>query len=234
MNSPRIDEKKHGRQLQSNQDKLPAWIDEMKYGTPSKQDDENIKRPGYLDRLLDRLYASPPPSNSSVTTKSELIYLKQQSTVRQITRKELFDRHLVPFIDQLFIDNGADAEDVTTTTKNICYDVLPIITKLKYYFNRPRPYQLLYYYPDIEFYPDYSFFVSSPAYPSGHSVIGLTIAYVLGNHYPQAYATMQNFMQEIQLSRLAMGVHFPSDNEFAQIVVDAIVSDREFLKKYQL
>jgi acid phosphatase (class A) len=213
---------------------LPQWIDELRYGAPSKQDFENLKHPGYLDRLLDKLYALAPPANSSEQTKNELIFLLRQSNVRQITRKELFDRSLIPFLDDLFIKNGADAEDVTTTTQNICNDVLPIITKLKYHFNRPRPYQILYYYPEIELYPDYSYFVSSPSYPSGHAIIGLVTGHVLANHYPQSYAAMQNFMQEIQLSRLALGVHYPSDNDFAKIVVQEIISDAEFLRKYDL
>lgn len=213
---------------------LPQWIDELKYGAPSKEDYHNLQITNYLDRHLDFLYRYQPAVNSSEHTKNELIELLRHSKARQITRKELFDRSLIPFLNQLFIDNDADPQDVTTTTQNICIDVLPIITKLKYYFNRPRPYQLLYYYPDIELYPDYSYFVSSPSYPSGHAIIGLVAGHVLANHYPQSYATMNNFMQEIQLSRLALGVHYPSDNKFAQIVVDKIISDHEFLTKYDL
>lgn len=213
---------------------LPPWIDELKYGTPSKQDYENIQLEGFLDDLLPKLYTYMPPPNSSEATKNELIYLLRQANARQITRKELFDRSLIPFLDDLFIKNDADPKDVTETTKNICSDVLPIITKLKYFFNRPRPYQMLYYYPDIELFPDYSYFVSSPSYPSGHAIIGLVAGHVLANHYPQAYQTMTNFMQEIQLSRLALGVHYPSDNQFAQIVVDEIIRHPGFLHKYDL
>lgn len=213
---------------------LPAYIDELPYGGPSKQDWHNIQISNYLDDLLPNLERHRPPLNSSEQTKNELIVLLQHTKGRQITRKELFDRYLVPHLDRLFIDNGAQEEDVTTTTQNIVKDVLPIITKLKFHFNRPRPYQIAYYYPDMELYHDHSYFVSSPSYPSGHCVMGLVAGHVLSNHYPQSYGAMQNFMHEVLESRLSMGVHYPSDNEFAQIVGQAIISHPKFQRKYDL
>lgn len=213
---------------------LPPYIDELVYGVASKQDNENMQISNYLNPLLEKLYRYPFPANSSEQTKDELIILLRHSKARQITRKDLFDKSLIPFLNQLFIDNKADAEDVTTTTENIVNDILPLITKLKYYFNRPRPYQLLYYYKDIEFFPDYSYFVSSPSYPSGHAIMGLVAGNVLANHYPQSHQAMRDIMHEIKLSRLALGVHFPSDNEFAEIVVQAILQDRGFQRKYDL
>lgn len=213
---------------------LPDFIDQLVYGKPSKQDFDNLNISNYLDGIINALKQYLPPPNSSEETKEELIALLAHTKGRQITKKELLDTMLIPHLDQLFIDNGADPADVTGTTKSIINDVLPVITKLKFHFNRPRPHQIAYYYPDIDLFHDHSYFISSPCYPSGHSVMGIVAGHVLGNHYAQSYSAMQNFMREVQVSRLALGVHYPSDNTFAQIVATAIISNKDFQRKYGL
>lgn len=213
---------------------LPPHIDEIVFGNPSKQDYQNMQVPGYLDSLLDELKTFLPPPNSSDETKQELIVLLRYTKSTHISRKELFDKMLIPHLNDLFVRNGAKQEEVCEITESIVKDVLPIITKLKYHYQRPRPYQLAYYYPEMELYPDFSHFVSSPAYPSGHGVMGLVAGHVLGNLYPESHSVMKNFMREILQSRLALGVHYPTDNQFAETVALAIVSHPEFQHKYDL
>jgi hypothetical protein len=41
-------------------------------------------------------------------------------------------------------------------------------------------------------------------------------------------------MQDIQNSRIYMGIHFPSDVEYANLVAETIIRDKEFKQKYQL
>lgn len=213
---------------------MNAVIDQICFGNPSKEDVTAMKVENYLDKLIPDLKNFQPAPNSSQATIDELQMLVQYADMPEPHgRKTIFDQSLVPYINDLFARNGADIEQVQQTTQQLVDDVLPIITKLKYFFNRPRPFQLAFYH-QIPLYWGYSYFVSSPSYPSGHSTLGLVICEVLGNHYPNSYGAMQNFMEEVAHSRLHLGAHYPSDNNFARIVAQRIFNNTEFRTKYKL
>lgn len=210
------------------------YIDGIRYGNPSLQDYHNMRIENYLDKILPQLQSITPPLNSSRATKEELNILIGYGQLQKEDRKEIFDSSLVPYINDLFIRNQpAEQEHIETTTQQIVDDVLPVITKLKYYFNRPRPSQLALYY-NLKLFPTYSYFTSSPSYPSGHCTLSQVIGIVLGNHYPHTWGVMQTFMKDVAESRLHMGVHFPSDNNAAILTARAITSSPEFRVKYQL
>lgn len=212
-------------------------FDDIKYGNPSLEDVNNMTVLTYLDGLLPSLCMRTPFVNSSVATREELNQLQEYSknTEHSIRRRE-FDGALIPYIVDLFAKNGADAENVNKTCNELAEDLLPLITKLKYHFQRPRPYQLAYYYK-LAFFPSFSKFVSSPSYPSGHTVLCAVIAEVLGTHYSLQYAglysVLQNFTGEVMESRLYMGVHYASDNRFALEVAQAVINNKEFRQKYE-
>jgi membrane-associated phospholipid phosphatase len=210
------------------------FIDEIQYGNPSKEDYHNMTQKSYLDRLLPTLRSYTPPKNSWEKTQKELNTLIEfGKQVNEKTRKTIFDTSLVPYINDLFERNGADPEQVRKTTLQITNDVLPIITKLKYTFQRPRPFQLAKYY-QVKLFPDYSYFVSSPSYPSGHTTLAAVICEVLGNHYPEAFDIMRSFVSEVAKSRLLLGVHYPSDNTMAFLTAREIVANPEFRIRYKL
>jgi hypothetical protein len=45
---------------------------------------------------------------------------------------------------------------------------------------------------------------------------------------------LKELADDISVSRLYMGVHYPSDTEFANYVVDVVLSHPDFRKKYKL
>lgn len=112
-------------------------------------------------------------------------------------------------------------------------DTVPLIMKLKFHFQRPRPYQLAQYYK-LKLFPFYSRSDSSPSYPSGHALQARVICHVLGNHFPEKFAYFDSLAQDVQNSRIYMGVHYPSDSEYALLVADEICRDRQFKEKYSL
>jgi hypothetical protein len=57
---------------------------------------------------------------------------------------------------------------------------------------------------------------------------------VLGNHYPHLFEYFDNLAKDIEYSRMYMGVHYPSDIDFALFCVDTILADRDFKAKYGL
>lgn len=211
-----------------------SFINKIVFGNPSKEDHNNISVSNYLDKLFPPLCKYSNPRNNSELTKKELQQLVNSVDSNSENRKKLFDSSLMPFVNDLFVRNGADKSEVEATTGNIINDVLPLVTKLKYFFNRPRPYQLAYYHGNMPLFPYFSHFVSSPSYPSGHSTLAIVTGHVLGNHYPNSWQVMQDFVVEVQESRVLLGVHFPSDNVMAQLTAKQIINYPQFRAKYGL
>jgi hypothetical protein len=212
-------------------------LDELAWGNPSLEDVQNMEVHNYLDVLLPMLQNDPPFYNTSAATRAELNQLVEYSKTRmQSARRNIFDGDLVPYINELFIKNGIGREDVCATTENLVHDLLPLITKLKYHYQRPRPFQLAYYH-GLKFFPCFSKFVSSPSYPSGHTTLCLVISEVLATHYsiayPTCYEVLKKFSGEVMESRLYMGVHYASDNKFACKVAQMIIDNIAFREKYE-
>ena len=103
--------------------------------------------------------------------------------------------------------------------------------KLKYKFNRPRPYQLA--YPlKLNLFPLRSTSALSPSYPSGHTAQAYVIMGVIGNKNPNIYSMCKKIVDDIAESRVAIGVHYSSDNDFAYEVGEAILKNKKFAEKY--
>lgn len=214
---------------------MTLHLDDIQYGNPSREDYIIMTVESYLDYLVtDIQKLFPPPKNSSPATKEELNLLFEYSRSNKAeTHQHIFDRELVNYIQNLFIENGAPREHILNVTQNIVDEVMPVVTKLKYSFQRPRPFQLARYYR-LNLYPYYSYFISSPSYPSTHTTLAAVICEVLGNTYPESYAAMKKLVRDVSESRLYLGVHYPSDNDTALLLSQKIVQNKEFKKKYML
>lgn len=215
----------------------PGFLDAIVWGNPSWEDVQNRQVRNYLFSLLPELIDQPPFLNSSSGTLQELHQLKAYTAQQETSaRRQVFDTALVPYLDQLMVNNGCDPEEVQGTTGELVRDLLPLITELKYTFQRPRPFQLAYYL-GIDLYPGFSKFAGSPSYPSGHTVLCTVIAEVLSTHYatsmPGCPKVLQQFTGEVMESRLYMGVHYASDNRFALKVARSVINHPEFRQKYQ-
>jgi membrane-associated phospholipid phosphatase len=86
----------------------------------------------------------------------------------------------------------------------------------------------------MRLYPFESQTSNTPSYPSGHAVQSILYAEVLGNKYPKFYKQLQALAADISESRLAMGLHYPSDVIFAEYVTELCLNHPDFKKKYRL
>lgn len=211
-------------------------LDQLSWGNPAQEDVDNLKVTNFLSSLLPALKMKAPFMNTSAATAEELRCLQDYAARRHDgARRHIFDGDLVPYINRLFVANGCEAPHVEQITGSIVSDVLPIITQLKFHFQRPRPAQLAYYLR-MPLYPNFSKYVSSPSYPSGHSVLAAVLTEALAAEYasvfPDCYQVMRKFAGEVMESRLYMGVHYPSDNRFALTVSQAILDHPGFIEKY--
>jgi len=141
-------------------------IDDIVWGNPTQRNVAELEKKTIIDELFEVFSEMPFPKNSSIAVKQELnqlvdyvAQLKQNDTY--INRYRYYDCGL----DRLFLkiceQQGFDKELVL----NILDDIIPFATKLKFYFQRPRPYQLAQFYK-LKLFPFETYTGNNPSYPS--------------------------------------------------------------------
>jgi hypothetical protein len=103
--------------------------------------------------------------------------------------------------------------------------------KLKFFYQRPRPYQVAQYYK-AKLFPFKSGSAISPSYPSGHSFQARLLTELIGNKYPEHYEFLKSLTHDISMSRMFLGLHFASDIDFAVYCAKAVAQSKEFTSKY--
>ena len=164
----------------------------------------------------------PFPENSSRKTRNELQWLLNYNN-------GVIDRNV-----------SKEGDDVKKVFKKYCEDnnlkynedyynkILKesqrIILKLKYHYNRPRPYQIAEFYgiPDFKIHNLDS--AKTPSYPSGHTTQAHLIAELLGKEYTGHYVNLKKLADYISESRLMARAHYPSDCRFGKEVAMYIVA----------
>lgn len=210
-------------------------LDEITYGNPFDVYLPYLKEDTGYDFLFESLKKYPFPKNSSEATKDELRELiKLQNNPAQrnekiVNRYIKYDDELLDTIkkfckDKLNIQEDELLDEAIESTKSL-------IIKIKYFYQRPRPYQLAQYYK-ARLFPSTSLSALSPSYPSGHVIQAKVLAIILGNKYPEHNQILEKMAHDIAVSRLFLGLHFQSDNDFGIIVADAITTSKQFNEKY--
>jgi hypothetical protein len=213
-------------------------INEIPFGNPDRISLNYLNKESILDSLLDELKSHPYPLNDSEKAKQEVTEIAVAS-LNASENNEILDKFRIydSLFDTYILDslskNGIKKEDVQKLIDDINQDILPIIVKLKYHYQRIRPLQLSKIL-DISLIPHQSLSANNPSYPSGHTIQSRVFAEVLGNRYPQFYKPLHELATDIMWSRLYMGVHYPSDCQFGDYVAKVICNHPDFKKKYKL
>jgi hypothetical protein len=213
-------------------------LDEITYGNPNRKQLQELNKQTYLDVLFEELSSYTFPRNSSDATKEELNQIVEATNLlanEEVYQKMYltYDAHLIRFFKEGLIKGGEEQEKVEKLLKRIVDETKPLLTKLKYHFQRPRPYQLAEYYK-LKLFPFESKSADSPSFPSGHAYQSRIITEVLGNIFPQTYSAMQKIFEEICYSRLYMGLHYQSDIDVAIFCADKVLMNKEFIKDFGL
>lgn len=211
-----------------------TFIDKIRYGNLSREDYEVSLRQDDISKsldeigLYDKLFDMPPPPNSSPATQKELkALIKYTNNVSDIVLefcKKADKDHLGLFISYLN-DHGIydiskkDLDRVTDKTH-------AILIRTKDHYNRPRPYQLAYYY-NLDFHTVINSKTAlTAAYPSGHSFESYIIAELLAQKYPEHANGLLRLGKNIGLSRLLIGVHYRSDHDFGRYIGKIIIENQ--------
>lgn len=190
-----------------------------------------------LEKHIPQLIKFTFPKNSSKATREELNqlvdYIEDLKKDEQAQKRyKAYDISLTNVFAQVIIqqnlgEKGADLVD------KLLDDTLPLLIKLKFYFQRPRPYQLAEHYK-LKLFPFESKSDESPSYPSGHALQSKLICYVLGNHFPEKFDYFERLAKDIEYSRLYMGIHYQSDIDYSLYISEVIIKDKDFKAKYGL
>ena len=197
-------------------------VDKMKYSCDVKP--KHQKKMDMNTELLSnemRIPHTPPPDNSSRETRNELEWLTNYNN-------GVIDKDYVKGGDDIIKVFNDYCKDNDLKFDKKYYEKLmkessKTILSLKYYYNRPRPYQLGEYYGIKEF-EDYELpSMKTPAYPSGHSTQGHLFAELLGRQHIQHYDKFKELADMISKSRLMARAHYPSDCKFGEEVAQHII-----------
>lgn len=212
-------------------------FNQITFGNPTKEVLALIEKKTYLDDLFNQFKGEQMPLNNSDLTKEELNNLVDYVDALDLDENKdylkrylSYDRSLLQSVISIFKQKGIDVEQLCTEIYN---DINPLVAKLKMHFNRPRPYQLANYYK-LKLFPYNSYSANSPSYPSGHTIQSYVILNVIGSKYPAEYKFCKTLISDIVDSRVYLGLHFPTDNDFGREIGYKILKHKEFAKKYSI
>jgi hypothetical protein len=205
-------------------------IDNIKFSTD--KDFEYWKKNPYpivvgLDIEWKNLIPNPPP-NRSEQTKSELRQVQLVSTNRTDAEVKLVyevDKDpgliFVPFLEDKDLPYPKEEIEAYWSV------IYPLVMNVKWFYNRPRPYQLgPKYGMEIKYIRTETH--NTPAYPSGHTSYGHLVSLVLSEKYPEYAKEFKVFSDQTGEARVLQGVHYPSDNDAAFKLTNNIWRDIKY------
>jgi len=213
-------------------------LDSITWGNPSQKYlpylEENASP---LEKHIPQLTNFTFPKNSSKGTREELNqlvdYIEELKKDEQaLKRYKAYDISLTRVFAQVIMEQNLGEKGADIVDK-LLDETLPLLIKLKFYFQRPRPYQLAEHYK-LKLFPFDSKSADSPSYPSGHALQSKIICHVLGNHFPEKFDYFERLAKDIEYSRLYMGIHYQSDVDYSLYIAEVIIRDKDFKAKYGL
>ena len=210
-------------------------LNDIAWGNPAIEQKILMEKKTIVDDLFPKLTRAAMPANDSEATKAELNQIvitlkeidsdKNQNSFRRFIN---YDKGFAQYLHTMLMAQGVDDQELIY---EIMEDIAPLITKIKFKYNRPRPSQLA-HYVKLNLFPLKSTSAMSPSYPSGHTAQAYVIMSVMGNRNPGIYAFCKEIIDDIAESRVTIGVHYSSDNDFAFEVGEAILKHKKFAEKY--
>lgn len=212
-------------------------LNEITFGNPTIEQKNIIDTNGIADDLFQKLKTNICPLNDSELVKDELNEIVESidtilevDNVEYLNRYKSYDRSILQTINTIFRQKNIDVEDLT---KNINDDIISLIYKLKYYYNRPRPNQIANYYK-LKLFPFKGYSSNNPSFPSEHCVVGYVVLNVIGNKHPSHYNFCKEMIEDIFYSRIHLGLNYQTDNDFSKVVGREILKHKLFTKKYEI
>jgi hypothetical protein len=216
---------------------MKQWIDELTYGNPSRDQVDALASSSEFDFLLPQIFKTEMPKNGSESTQDELKklveYQKDFTKLPQAVRDRFvsYDRDVISVVIDFI--NKRHNFDMEVLIKEMVTSTIPLIYKIKFNYQRPRPYQLAEHTKDSLF-PLFSVSSDTPSFPSGHSFQMRIITNTIGSIHPTTYQDLQKLSFEVNEQRLYYGLHYPTDIDFGKYVADVLTTSKEWTTKYKI
>lgn len=158
-----------------------------------------------------------PPANSSGETMAELETIAAAEALHKNPGKleHKYDDEFDWAFKKVVEEAGLEYDEVYF--KQLIKEAASITIRLKYKFNRPRPFQLG---PvlgiDVTKYQSST--AKTPAFPSGHTTQSVLVACVLSEKYPELKDKLMKVAEKVSLSRVVGGHHYPSDIKYGELL----------------
>ena len=167
-----------------------------------------------------KLTMTPPPTNDSNETRTEIFKLLAYNN-GVIDRKmvEKYDDLIKPFMELIEKYNVDVSKD---DLQQIIDEGAKFTLKLKYKFNRPRPYQMAEHYEIEDFKRHKLDTAKTPSYPSGHALQGRLIGLILTDKDPKHQNEYMAVSQKISDSRIMARAHYESDKVYGEKLADEL------------
>ena len=114
---------------------------------------------------------------------------------------------------------------------NISEELGALIMQLKNHYQRARPYQYA-FYGNQKLNPYETASGNTPSYPSGHACQSYFLCKVIGMHYEEKQKELDILANKVADSRIILGIHFPSDNQFGINIAKALLEKENIKEKY--
>jgi len=177
-----------------------------------------------------KLSMTPPPTNDSNETRTELFKLLAYNN-GVIDRKmvEKYDDLIKPFMELIEKYNIDVSKD---DLQQIIDEGAKFTLKLKYKFNRPRPYQMAEHYEIEDFKRHKLDTAKTPSYPSGHALQGRLIGLILTDKDPKHQNEYMAVSQKISDSRIMARAHYESDKVYGEKLADELYEQMNKWRKH--
>jgi phage head maturation protease len=184
-----------------------------------------------LDETLKYILLSPVPESmdfpyreldypSDEKTEAELKLLMDLAKYRNDFKEYIVladEDHVELFYKFLKENDLPITEKILDHVERVINDSSNLILKIKYKYNRPRPYQVAERL-GLDFVAMNSKTANTPSYPSGHTIQSMMLADCLGMYYPEYKPYFYEISDKISMSRMFGGYHFPSDVRYGKMI----------------
>ena len=172
----------------------------------------NRKLKFFRDFHINKFMDMPPPENESTETEEEIEYLESIPVNKSfVDTADEFESYFGEFLEEKGLEYPKEKLD------ELIKETQTIILKLKYHYNRPRPYQIA-NEKDIDLNAENLDSAKTPSYPSGHATQGAFVSRYLADLYPKYEKELLSMGEDIAFSRNMAKVHYPSDTETGKLL----------------
>lgn len=217
---------------------MNQWLEKVIHGNPTSEQLALIQTATPYDYLLPKFFEVIAPSNISTLAHDELDtlveYQKQYNLLPKSTkaRYTAYESNLVQSVAN-YIYNRHNGYDLSALFEEIIQDTEPMLLKLKYKYQRPRPHVLAAYLKKSVF-PDSTANSKSPSLPTGHVFFMTLLTETLGSIEPTMFDDLSKLLIDISEQRLFYRLNYPSDNDIAMDFARRITHSKEWTHKYNI